>query len=307
MKKILSGILTVTIIGLFYLIFTGQSEQDKSQNKFFQNYKIISPKIPEELDFCGEEVPLYNWDVRERLERELIVNTYYHSSTLLYIKRAARWFPVIEPILRKYKIPNDFKYMAVIESGLDNVVSPAGATGFWQLMKPAARKFGLEINKEVDERYHVEKATEAACKYLLDAKKKYGNWTLAAASYNMGTNGITDQLERQEATNYYNLVLNEETSRFIFRLLAVKEVLQNPSKYGFSITEEDLYEPLRFFEVEVKSQVKHWAKFAKKYGINYKILKLYNPWLRQNYLRNKKHKTYMIKIPVKGSIQIIPD
>ncbi len=307
MKKIISASFSVLFIIAAFLIFTGQNNQEKENLNFKQNYKIVSPKLPEKLTFCGEEVPLYNWDVRERLERELIVNTYYHSSTLLYLKRAARWFPVIEPILKKYNIPNDFKYMAVIESGLDNVVSPAGATGFWQLMKPAARKFGLEVNKEVDERYHVEKATEAACKYLLDAKKRYGNWTLAAASYNLGTNGITEQLERQKANNYYNLVLNEETSRFVFRLLAVKEVMENPAKYGFEISDTDLYKPLKYYEVEVKKRVKHWADFAAKYGINYKILKLYNPWLRQNYLKNRKHKKYLIKIPVKGSIKIIPD
>jgi hypothetical protein len=197
--------------------------------------------------------------------------------------------------------------MAVIESGLENVVSPAGATGFWQLMKPAARKFGLEVNREIDERYNVEKSTEAACKYLLNARKKYGSWTLAAASYNLGTNGITEQMERQKARNYYNLVLNEETSRFVFRMLAVKQVMENPEKYGFSINPEDLYEPLKYYKVEVKRPVKHLADFAAKYGINYKILKLYNPWLRQNYMKNKKRKKYFLKIPVKGSIKIIPD
>lgn len=307
MKKIISLLITTGFVLSAYFGFTAQSTQEKMSKNFLQQYKIVSPPVPTKLDFCGEDVPLYNWDVKERLERELIVNTYYHSSTLLYIKRAARWFPVIEPILKKYGIPNDFKYMAVIESGLENVVSPAGATGFWQLMKPAARKFGLTINKEIDERYNVEKSTEAACRYLLDAKKKYGNWTLAAASYNLGTNGITEQLERQKANNYYNLVLNEETSRFVFRLLAVKEVMENPAKYGFEIIDSDLYEPLKYYEVPVSKSIKHWADFAAKYGINYKILKLYNPWLRQNYLKNRKQKKYLIKIPVKGSIRVIPD
>ncbi len=306
MKNIRSILSIASLILLAVIFLMGQQSPEKAK-QFQQNYRIISPPVPEKLSFCGEEVPLYNWDVKERLEREIIVNTYYHSSTILYLKRAARWFPVIEPILKKYRIPNDFKYMAVIESGLENVVSPAGATGFWQLMKPAARKFGLIVNKEVDERYNVEKSTEAACKYLLDAKKKYGNWTLAAASYNLGTNGITNQLDRQKSTNYYNLVLNEETSRFVFRLLAVKEVLEHPKRYGFDIKEEDMYKPLKYFEVEVNKGVKHWADFAAKYGINYKILKLYNPWLRQNYLKNRKHKKFLVKIPVKGSIKVIPD
>ncbi|MBI9071640.1 MAG: lytic transglycosylase domain-containing protein [Melioribacteraceae bacterium] len=270
-----------------------------------QDYKIVCPKIPEELTFCGEEVPLYNIDVFERMEREIISNTYWHSSTLLFLKRANRWFPVIEDILEKNNVPNDFKYLALIESNLTNVVSPKGATGFWQFMKAAGKKYGLEINKLVDERYHVEKSTEAACKYLKDAYAKYGNWTLAAASYNMGTNGTSRQLERQKTTSYYNLVLSEETTRYIFRILAAKEILTNPEKYGFFVEENQLYQPYKTYTEEVKQPIEHLADWAHSKGINYKILKMFNPWLRDNYLTNKKNKTYEIKLPEEGTVEII--
>ncbi len=272
---------------------------------FAQNYRIISPKIPPKLYFCNERVPLESWDVRERFDRELIINTYYHSSTLLYLKRANRWFPVIKRILRKYGVPQDFKYMAVAESGLENAVSPKGAVGFWQLMKGAARKYGLEVNKEVDERYDVVKSTIAACKFLKDARRKYGSWTMAAAAYNMGTNGIDEQIKRQKSHYYYNLLLNEETSRFVFRILAIKQVLEHPKKFGFDLKKSDLYKPLRYFAVKIRRPVKQWADFAKRFGINYKILKLYNPWLRQSYLKNRRRKAYFIKIPVKGTIRVI--
>ncbi len=289
------------------LLFVGASLTELSQNnsgKFVQNYRIISPQIPSKLYFCKERVPLESWDVKERFDRELIVNTYYHSSTLLYLKRANRWFPVIERILRRYGVPQDFKYMAVAESGLDNVTSPKGAVGFWQLLKSTAVKYGLEVNKEIDERYDVVKSTIAACKFLKQAKARYGSWTMAAAAYNMGTNGIDEQIKRQKSHYYYNLLLNEETSRFVFRILAIKTVMQHPQKYGFDLKKKDLYKPLRYFAVKIKRPVKQWADFASKFGINYKILKLYNPWLRQSYLRNRRRRTYFIKIPVKGSIEI---
>jgi len=274
---------------------------------FPQNYKVLVPFIPSELEFAGERVPLENFDVKESIEREFIVNTYYHSATILYMKRAARWFPVIEDILNEYDVPDDFKYIAIAESGLENLISPMKAVGFWQFLKETGKKYDLIINSEVDERYHVEKATEAACKYLLDSYEKYGNWTLAAASYNMGKNGVSNQLERQKATNYYNLVLNEETTRYIPRAIALKQVLLNPNLYGFAIDEEQLYKPFETYTVDVDSSVAHWADFASQNGINYKTLKLYNPWLRDNSLTNKSGKLYSIKLPVEGSIKIIPD
>jgi hypothetical protein len=275
------------------------------QTDFPQGYRIISPEVPDELDFCGERVPLENFEVYERIDREIVVNTYFHSSTILSLKRANRWFPVVEPILEENNIPNDFKYLMVAESGISNAVSPAGATGFWQFMEGAALKYDLEMNDEIDERYHVEKSTKAACSYLREAYILFGSWTVAAASYNMGIPGVTKQVERQKAKNYYNLVLGEETSRYIARIIAIKEIMNNPEKYGFDINDDQLYNELPYDEITVSGAVANLADFAIERGINYKILKLYNPWLRDNSLKNKNKKTYTIKIPESGSIEMI--
>lgn len=262
--------------------------------------RIYSPPVPDSLSFCGERVPLEDFDVRERIEREFLVNTYWHSATLLYLKRANRWFPVIEKILEENGIPDDFKYLAVAESGLINVVSPAGAVGLWQLMEATAKKYGLEINNEVDERYNVEKSTLAACKYLKEAKAKLGSWTLAGASYNLGVTGIENQIQKQQTKNYYNLYLNEETYRFIARIIALKEIFKNPKNYGFYVTDDELYPELEYDEINVNYSIKDLVTFAKSQGINYKLLKLFNPWLRNSSLQNKSKKTYIIKI-AKGS------
>ncbi len=269
--------------------------------------RIYSPPIPEDLEFCGERVPLEDFDVRERVDREFLVNTYWHSATLLYLKRANRWFPIIEPILKQNGIPDDFKYMSVAESGVINSVSPDGATGFWQLMEPAAKKYGLEINAEVDERFNIEKATQAACDYLKEAHAKLGSWTLTAASYNMGVDGIEKQIARQKSKNYYNLFLNDETYRFVARIITLKEIFKDPNKYGFYFSDHDLYSQIETFDVKVNYPVKDFADFAKSNGINYKILKIFNPWLRDNFLKNKSRKTYYIKIPKAGEINLIPE
>lgn len=302
--------LIFTALLLFYSFQTNSKERDvfnNNEESSPQNYNIVIPLIPDRLDFCGEPVPLYNFEVYERLEREFVVNTYWHSLTILTIQRANRWFPVIEPILKENNIPDDFKYLCVTESTLMNLTSPANAVGFWQFVKSAGTEYGLEINKEIDERYHVEKATEAACKYLKDAYNKYGNWTMAAASYNFGMNGINEQLERQGTNNYYNLVLGEETSRYVFRILATKIMLNNPKDYGFYLDAAQLHKPFETYEISVDSSIASWADFAKSYGINYKILKLYNPWLRESYLTNKQKKEYKIKLPVGGTIEVIPE
>lgn len=251
------------------------------------------------LNFCGETVPLDIPDVWERYDREIVINKNLHASTELVIKRARRYFPVIEPILAKYGVPDDFKYLAVIESKLENAVSPAGARGVWQFMPATAKEYGLEVNDYVDERYHLEKATEAACKYLLAAKEKFGTWTLAAASYNGGMNGITRQIERQKVSDFYDLLLTEETSRYVFRILALKEIMQNPEKYGYIIPENELYQPFKTQKLTVDSTVENFADFAIQHNINYKTLKIHNPWLRDISLPNKTNKTYYIEIPVK--------
>lgn len=300
---IAAGISLIVIISLISLIMSYLAFKERKNIQQIvvkiepETYKIFIPTVPDKLDFCGELVPLNDIDVKERIERELFVNAYWYSSTILALKRANRWFPVIEPILKKYAIPDDFKYLAVIESNLSNVISNAGAVGFWQLMEAAAKKYGLEVTKEVDERYNVEKSTEAACKYLREAYLKYKSWTLAAASYNYGMNGIDLQINRQRTKNYYNLFLNTETYRFVARILAMKEIMTNPEKYGYYLKKEDLYQPIQTNEIIVKSSINNLVSFAEKHGINYKVLKLLNPWLRADYLPNKSNKIYVIKIP----------
>jgi membrane-bound lytic murein transglycosylase D len=256
--------------------------------------------VPSEVGFSDEKAPLEVYDVKERFERELLVNANLHSSTILIIKRANRAFPVIEPILKEYNVPDDFKYLAVIESALTNAVSSAGARGFWQFMEPTAKENGMEVSVSVDERYHLVKSTHAACNYLLKAKEKFGSWTLAAASYNAGMNGILNQLESQKVTNYYDLLLNEETSRYVFRILALKQIMQNPQNFGFTVNKEDLYQLLPTKKIEIDSSINDLAQFAINQGINYKILKLHNPWLRDKKLLNTSKKKYIIEIPTEG-------
>jgi len=303
----------IITIGLIFfaitLFFTDNTTNANSNpnEDFPQGYKIISPEMPNYLEFAGEKIPTENFEVYERMEREFLSNTYWHSATILAIKRANRWFPLIEPILKKNNIPDDFKYLAVAESNLENVISPAGATGFWQFMKPAGEKYGLEINSLVDERYDVEKSAEAACKYLRDSYDMFGSWIVAAASYNMGQDGVKNQRERQKVKNYFNLVLNSETSRFVARIVSLKYILQNPEKYGFDIKSEDKYKPIEYSEVTLDSSVADLADYAKSLGINYFILKMYNPWLRDNYLSNKTKTAYTIKLPKEGSIEIIKE
>lgn len=260
-------------------------------------YNIRAWDLPKKLDFAGEDVPLELSDVRERLDRELLVNVYWQSNGLLLIKRAHKFFPIIEPILNKYNVPNDFKYLALIESGLQNVVSPSGAAGFWQFMKGTAKEYNLEMEDTVDERYHLEKATEAACLYLIKAKSEMGNWTLAAAAYNAGKNGIRTQLDKQQVSSYYDLHLNQETSRYVFRILALKEIMKHPKKYGFNYKKSQLYElePVQYITVD--STISNLANFAKLYKTNYKTIRLLNPWIRDFSLQNKSGKTYVIKVP----------
>tara|TARA_R110001583_G_scaffold4351_5_gene25301 strand:+ start:36943 stop:37827 length:885 start_codon:yes stop_codon:yes gene_type:complete len=286
---------------LIFATKTTDSENVKvvnvSDKNTSESYQIKALKIPTELKFSGEHVPIEKDDIKERIDRELLVNTYWQSNGLLLIKRTHKYFPIIEPILEKNGIPDDFKYLAVIESGLQNVTSPAGAKGFWQIMEATGKENGLEINSNVDERYHLEKATQVACDYLLAAKDRFGSWTLAAAAYNAGNAGIARKIETQKVTNYYELLLGEETQRYVPRMVALKEILTNPDKYGFIFEKEDLYklEPSKIIEVD--TIITDIALFSKGLGINYKTLKLHNPWLRENKLNNTSRKLYQIKIP----------
>lgn len=281
--------IAVSVISIF-----GISNENK--NKI--THEGTATYVPESVDFAGENTPLKIIDVRERFERELLVNANLNASTTLIIKRSNRVFPVIEPILRKYGVPDDFKYLAVIESGLINAVSSAGARGVWQFMPETAKEKGMEVNDYVDERYHLEKSTEAACKYLLVAKSKFGLWTLSAAAYNGGMSGINKQIEIQKVNTYYDLLLNDETSRYVFRILALKVIMKNPEKFGFNIPKQELYNLTQTRKIVIDSTVNDLADLAFSQGINYKILKIYNPWLRNSKLENKNNKKYSIEIPL---------
>ncbi|MEL6656351.1 MAG: transglycosylase SLT domain-containing protein [Bacteroidota bacterium] len=254
--------------------------------------------LDQEFEFCGELLPMDNFDVRERLDRELTVNTYWHSSTILSIKSTMRFFPVMERILEEEGVPTDLKYIAVAESALRNAVSPAGAKGIWQFMKGTGTEYGLEINSEVDERYHLEKSTRAAAKYLRSLRQRFGSWANAAAAYNMGGGNMSKRLRVQEADNYFELNLNEETSRYYFRLVAIKNILENPRAFGFYLDKEDYYKSLDDYTTEeVSEAVESWGAFAKERGTSYRILKVYNPWLIDSKLTNRAGKTYEIRLP----------
>ena len=299
MNKILSYLLLLLIIvGLVLGIDFWQNKRNAElPGNNEQYYKIVSPKIPDSLTFAGERVPLELFYVREYLEKEMMINTYWHSSTLRLIKLSHRWFPLMEKTLKENNIPDDFKYLAVIESGLENVTSPAGAKGYWQIMKATAKDYGLQVDKYVDERYSVKKSTEVACKYLQNSYDKFGTWALTAASYNAGVKGISRQMERQNEKSYYDLLLNDETARYLYRIIAIKLIIENPEQYGFYLDENDYYKPIPTHIVEVNSSIDDWAIFAAKQGISYKLLKYFNPWLRQKDLKNRKKKKYLIEIP----------
>ncbi len=303
MKKIFSIsivlVLAFVTSKLFVFSFPEDKDIDDTNQKNISNeYRVYALNIPSSAKFAGEKVPLNITDVKERFDKELLVNTYWQSQGLLFFKRANRYFPTIEKILKEKGVPDDFKYLALIESGLQNVTSPAGAKGFWQLMPKTAKERGLEVNSNVDERYSYIKSTEVACDYLLKAKEKFGTWTLAAASYNMGISGINKQLERQKVDNYYDLLLNDETGRYLFRILAIKHIYENPKKYGFHFRKKDLYTMPELSQIKIDSSVTNLADFAISQGVNYKELKMYNPWLREIDLNNKSGKEYVISIPI---------
>lgn len=299
MKKL--SLLTFILVSISFVFSVFKGPEDEThQAKFNENYAIFSLNQPELIGFAGEKMPLDQQDIRERFDRELLVNTYWQSQTVLFIKKANKYFPVIEPILKKNGIPDDFKYLAIAESGLANIVSPSGATGFWQIMKATGKENGLLINNEIDERYHLVKSTKAACNYLNEAYTKFDSWTLAAASYNMGMTGLSKQMERQDASNYYDLLLNSETARYVFRISAIKEILKNQKTYGFHIREKDLYTLPPLHHVLLDSSVNNFALYAQDLNINYKLLKEYNPWLRQSELKNLSDFAYFIDVPKEG-------
>jgi hypothetical protein len=295
-----AAIVLLSIIKLAtYSMYDNRSDATY-ENYFNANYKTFSIRIPKNLNFAGEKVPVNDFSVHDAMERELVINTYWQSQSLLLHKRANRWFPVIEPILKKNNIPDDFKYIALVESQLTNVVSPQGATGFWQIVETTGLGYGLEITDEVDERYNVAKSTEAACKYFKEAYTIFNDWTLVAASYNLGMGGLKGQLDKQKVIKYYDLLLNEETARYVYRILAMKEIIARPKVYGFMLRKQDLYPVIQTKKITIDSTIHNLADFAISQKINYKILKLFNPWLRTNTLTNMGKKKYIIEIPKNG-------
>ncbi len=311
-KVLLVLVIPFSFAGIMNLLsFTRVAEipDDEYAGIISDTYGVFALPIPEELNFAGEPVPVDNFDILERFDRELLVNTYWQSQTLLFFKRANRWFPVIEPILAEQGVPDDFKYLALIESGLMNVISPANAAGYWQILPATGRELGLEVNTEIDERYHVEKSTIAACKFLKDAYKRYNSWTLAAAAYNMGRSGLNRQLTNQKMGSYYDLWLNDETSRYVFRILAIKTIFENPKGHGFNFREQDLYLPLEYYTVTVNSAINDLVEFAHSHQITYKELRTLNPWLRRTSLPNRSGKEYEIKITKESLFgrQVVPE
>ena len=304
MKKlsIIAIILSALTLSMQIFIFaTDKTNDDEIYTQALKNdYRIYSPVLPDTLKFAGEKVPLNIYYVHEGLDREILSNMYWHTNTILNLKRAYRFFPVIEPILKRHNIPEDFKYLCVIESNLMNVTSPAKAQGYWQFIKATGKKYGLEITEEIDMRNSLEAATEAACKFLKALYNQFGSWTLAAAAYNCGENGLQRQLNLQEVNNYYDLRLNSETARYVYRIMAMKLIMQNPQAYGFHLRNKDMYPQIPYRTVELSGQNVDLYKFAKDNNTTYKMLKEMNPWLISNKLTNKANKTYTVRLPIEN-------
>ncbi len=296
--KSLSYISLLAISFFVFLISFGISKTRFLTNGNESNYHIYPISIPKKVSFAGEEISLDDQDLFERMDRELLVNTYWQSNTILLIKRANKYFPVIEKILADEGVPNDFKYLALIESGLENVTSPRGAKGFWQIMRTTGKEYGLEINSNVDERYNLNLSTRVACKYIKKAKDKFGSWTLAAAAYNRGVNGVQNKITRQNQKAYKNILFGEETKRYIFRIIALKNILESPESFGFNIKEEHMYKPIKYKEIKIDIPISNISKFSMDLDLTYKSFKIHNPWLLENHLNNNSRKVYTISIPL---------
>ncbi|MBP6064861.1 lytic transglycosylase domain-containing protein [Bacteroides sp.] len=299
--------LALSIGAIAPILLAHSSADEKHSVKSEVPYCVTSPTVPEEAAFCETTIDLRRYDRRERMDRELMAFTYMHSSTLLMLKRANRYFPIIEPILKENNIPDDFKYLMVIESSLNPLAkSPSGAAGLWQIMPATGRELGLEVNENVDERYHVEKSTRAACKYLQQAYAKYGDWMSVSAAYNAGQGRISGQLDKQLADHAMDLWLVEETSRYMFRLLAVKELFSSPQRFGFILKQEQLYPPIAYIEQSVSISIENLSEYAQQQGITYAQLRDANSWLREPTLKNKTGKTYVLHIPTQAGMNYDP-
>ena len=303
MKKISIAALilaSLAIAGEAFIFATHRNDSEEiHRNAIKAHYRVYAPPLPDSMTFCGERVPLNHYYVRESLDRELVSNMYYQSNNLFVIKRAAHFFPTLERVLREEKVPLDMKYLCVIESGLQCVTSPAGAQGYWQFMKSTGQRYGLEIGDDIDMRNHLEASTRAACRYLKDLKKRFGGWTEAAAAYNCGEGGLNKRLASQRQVSYYELLLNQETQRYVFRILALKLIMQHPQDYGYYVRRCDTYPEIPTTEVELNGQNVDLVDFAISHGTTYKVLRLLNPWLTAPTLKNKSGNSYKISIPIK--------
>ncbi len=300
----LSFILVFTVLGVIISWSSLDNNSDRAYYGLFKNYnRAFSVQIPEMLTFAGETIPVDNFYIYEAIDREFSINTYWHSNTLLMLKRANRFFPIIEPILAKHHVPNDFKYLAMIESGLTNAVSPSGAAGIWQFLDVTAKEYKLEVSADVDERYHLSKATEAACKYLKDSHKLFGSWLMAAAAYNAGKDRIRKAVADQKTNNYFEMQLVEETARYVPRLIAMKTIYEDPGNYGFFLRKKDLYQPIPTNSMLVDTTINDLPAFAIKHHLNYRILRELNPWLRSHKLNNQARKAYVLQIPKAGYLK----
>jgi hypothetical protein len=288
------------ILGGILGLIIGCSNPQKEVKPIVQTTKQNLPPLPKTILLFGEKISLEDEDIRERLDREIMANAFFHSQTILNMKRAARYFPVIEPILKETGIPNDFKYLPIIESNLANVTSPAGAKGYWQFMSGTAKEYNLIVDDEVDERYNLKKVTRAACQYLKNAKDSTGSWALAAAAYNRGIGGIKSDLKWQEVNHYFDLDMNSETARYLFRLIAVKLIMENPEKYGYDVKKIELYKPFLTESVSVSLPIENLSKWANQKGINYKILVKLNPWILSNRL-TKNLSSFELLLPSKST------
>ncbi len=307
MKKLSIAAIVLSVLAIVGEILICASSREDSeevlQRAISNNYRIYSPILPDTMSFAGEKVPLSTYYVHEGLDLEVITNMYRHSSTMLYFKRANRYFPIIEPILKKNGIPSDFKYLCVIESGLTNATSPAKAQGFWQFIPSTGANYGLTVNDEIDMRNNLTASTEAACKYIRSLYNKFHSWTAAAAAYNCGENGLARRISKQSTDNYYDLWLNSETSRYVYRILAMKLIMQNPQKYGFHLRQCDLYPPIPTRAATLSGQNVDLYEFARNNGTSYKMLRMLNPWIQTDVLKNKSNQKYMVQLPVKNGTE----
>ncbi len=296
--RLSNNISLVAILFFVFLVSFGISKTRFLTNGNVSNYQIYPISIPKKVSFAGEEIILDENDLVERMDKELLVNTYWQSNTILLIKRANKYFPQIEKILVEEDVPLDFKYLALIESGLENVTSPRGAKGFWQIMKATGKEYGLEINSNVDERYNLDLSTRLACKYLKKAKDKFGSWTLAAAAYNRGINGVQNKISSQNQTAYEDILFGEQTKRYVFRIIALKNIVESPESFGFYIEKEQMYKPIIYKTIKIDIPINNLSDFSKNLDLNYKNFKIHNPWLLENHLNNKSRKVYTISIPL---------